>query len=113
MNGTPARITLTSLARTVASFDQQIRQDPAWTAWTLATSVIGHFLGKEWVLQNIPHREGASSTGFFQMDFSSPERGAPATPGAGACKFGPLTLPQSAKADWGFFFRPTQFKADH
>ena len=27
-----------------------------------------------------------------------------ATPGAGACEFGPLTLPQSAKADWGFFF---------
>jgi hypothetical protein len=73
MNGTPARITLTSLDRTVASFDQQIRQDSAWTAWTLATSVIGHFLGKEWVLQNIPHREGASSTGFFQMDFTSPE----------------------------------------
>src|SRR5262249_26745957 len=24
---------------------------------------------------------------------------------AGACKFGPLTLPQSAKADRGFFFR--------
>jgi hypothetical protein len=29
----------------------------------------------------------------------------PATPGAGVCKFGPLTLPQSAKADWGFLFR--------
>src|SRR6478735_5234085 len=39
----------------------------------------------------------------------------PATPGAVACKYGPMTLPQSAKADWGFFFagpRPAQFKAD-
>ena len=43
----------------------------------------------------------------------------PATPGAVAYKFGPMTLPQSAKADWGFFFlrhwspHPAQSKADH
>ena len=43
----------------------------------------------------------------------------PATPGAVACKFGPMTLPQSAKADWGFFFlrhrspHPAECKADH
>ena len=34
-------------------------------------------------------------------------------------QFGPMTLPQSAKADWGFFFlrhwspHPAQYKADH
>jgi hypothetical protein len=74
MNTTPARITLANLDRTVGSFDPKIRQDPDWTKWTLATSIIGRFLGKEWVKENIPHRDGASSTGFFQMDFSSTER---------------------------------------
>jgi hypothetical protein len=74
MNG-PARMNRENIDQTIASFDLQIRQDPTRTAWTLATTIIGHFLGKEWVLQNIPHRDDAASTGFFQMDFSSPERG--------------------------------------
>jgi len=70
----PSRVTLADLDRTITSFPAQVRQNPDWSTWTLATSVIGHFLGKEWVKTNIPHQDGASSKGFFQMDFSSIER---------------------------------------
>jgi hypothetical protein len=71
----PNRITLANLAETIASFPPQVRQDADWTTWTLATSVIGHFLGKEWVKANIT--QDANNTypsGFFRMDFSSPEK---------------------------------------
>jgi hypothetical protein len=74
MNGTPKRITRANLQQTVATFSPEIRTSPDWTTWTLATSVIGHFLGKDWVKANVPHQDGADATGFFQMDFSSTER---------------------------------------
>jgi hypothetical protein len=74
MSVIPTRITQANLLQTVATFAPEIRANPDWTTWTLATSVIGHFLGKDWVKANIPHREGADSTGFFQVDFSSIER---------------------------------------
>jgi hypothetical protein len=70
-----SRITLADLDRNIASFPAEIRRDPDWTTWTLATNVIGHFFGKEWVKANIP--QDAANTnppGFFRMDFSSPEK---------------------------------------
>ncbi len=73
----PTRITLADLQAKAASFPLQVRQNPDWTTFNkLARSIIGHFLGEEWVRANIP-QEDASSTnpvGFFQMDFSSLEK---------------------------------------
>jgi hypothetical protein len=70
----PARIAFTDFDRWKASFPAEVKQDADWTTWTLATSIIGHFLGKQWVLANIPQDESNSRPpGFFRMDFSSPE----------------------------------------
>jgi len=75
MKSTPTRITLADLPLTVASFPLEVRQEPNWTTFNLSTSIIGHFLGKEWVKANIVQREAGSAipAGFFQMDFSSPQ----------------------------------------
>jgi len=71
----PPRITLADLDRTIESFAPEIRREPAWTTWTLATSVIGHFLGKDWVKANIVQdARHCHPDGFFRMNFSSPER---------------------------------------
>jgi hypothetical protein len=76
MNSTPTRISLVDLQETAASFPLKVRQEPNWTTFNLATSIIGHFLGKEWVKANIVQEEAGSANpvGFFQMDFSSPEK---------------------------------------
>jgi hypothetical protein len=75
-HSTPTRISLADLQQTAASFPLKVRQEPNWTTFNLATSIIGHFLGKEWVKANIPQQNAGSTdpVGFFQMDFSSPEK---------------------------------------
>ncbi len=73
---TPSLNTLADLDRTIASFPAEVRQNTGWTTFALATSIIGHFLGRDWVTANIPQQDASSSgpVGFFQMDFSSAER---------------------------------------
>jgi hypothetical protein len=75
MKSIPTRITLADLPATIASFPLKVRQEPNWTTFNLATSIIGHFLGKEWVKANIVQREASSAmpARFFQMEFSSPQ----------------------------------------
>jgi hypothetical protein len=52
-----------------------VRADSNWTTFTLATSVIQHFLGKEWVKANVLQDASHSRPdGFFRLDFSSPEK---------------------------------------
>jgi hypothetical protein len=75
MNAAPKRIALADLQAAIRMFEPQVRADPNWTTFTLAKSVIGHFLGKDWVKSNIIQDERHSQPdGFFRLDFSSPER---------------------------------------
>jgi hypothetical protein len=75
MNAIPKRITVADLRATIQTFPAPVQADPNWVTFTLATSVIQHFLGKEWVNSNIVQgADGSYPNGFFRMDFSSPEK---------------------------------------
>jgi hypothetical protein len=71
----PTRITRADLEATIETFPQSVRADSNWTTFTLATSVIQHFLGKDWVKSNIiQDADHSYPEGFFRLDFTSPER---------------------------------------
>lgn len=68
----PARISPEQLQRTIQSLPSEIREDWGRVTFTLAMSILRHFLGVSWVETHVLHTTG--TTGFVRLDFSSDER---------------------------------------
>jgi hypothetical protein len=68
----PKRIPFVDLMETARSFPQEVRADPSRQTFTLAVSIIRHFLGQQWCEDHVV-QDGAHSrpAGFLRLDFSS------------------------------------------
>lgn len=68
----PLRISFPDLVETARTFPNEVRADPNRQTFTLAASIIRHFLGQQWYDDHIV-QDAANSrpAGFLRLDFSS------------------------------------------
>jgi hypothetical protein len=69
---TPSRISFPDLMETARTFPEQVRADANRQTFTLAATIIRHFLGQPWYQDNIVQdAENSHPAGFLRLDFSS------------------------------------------
>jgi hypothetical protein len=67
----PVRISLDDLEGTRRSFAPEVRADPARETFTLAVSVVRHFFGHQWYLDQVfQDAEGSRPEGFMRIDYT-------------------------------------------